>query len=102
LSPSSPLAEGPGLYAAVFHESRRKGGSCARAFDDPRYLSDRRLLDRPWFQTTDACPSHENQQGFETAAVQAGDYCRENFGNTAHTSDKCMGVAGDATFACSP
>jgi hypothetical protein len=45
---------------------------------------------------------YENQQEFETAAVQAGDYCRENFGNTAHTSDKWMGVAGDATFACSP
>jgi hypothetical protein len=45
---------------------------------------------------------YENQQEFEAAAAQAADYCQENYDNTAHTTDKWQGVAGDATFACSP
>jgi hypothetical protein len=45
---------------------------------------------------------YENQQEFQAAAVQAGDYCSENFGYAAHTSDQWTGVPGDATFACSP
>jgi hypothetical protein len=45
---------------------------------------------------------YENQQEFDEAVVQAADYCQENFDNEAHTVDKWTGVAGEATFACSP
>jgi hypothetical protein len=45
---------------------------------------------------------YENEQEFEAAATRARDYCQEHFDSSAHTTDRWTGVAGDATFACSP
>jgi putative hemolysin len=45
---------------------------------------------------------YENEMEYNEALSQASDYCLENFGNNAHTTDKWTGVAGTATFSCAP